>query len=271
MHINALLEKAKFAKEKIIAYHGTDVRNLRSILKHGLVKNHGEDGLGRGKTSSLGYTYDPHDGVYATTRLAKAINFSRDVAKGDTYSLVVVLQVQKKSIHLDEDEIFSILELREVVILDRIDELRDNVEDDEQLNSEADELIRELHLQAMGAMKKRLQRYNVDSNTIQHISKNANEIVLSMITKLIDGRLEHVEVDIREEQERLLKMFKHATRNDMDTLNVFQIPDNVNYRGANKIIGFIKPDTKRAWGAEIPDGFTKVRHPSELLPPELRK
>lgn len=268
MKILTLLEKAKFAKSKMIAYHGTDIRNLHSILKNGLLKNHGDTGLGRGENSDLGFTFDPHEGVYATAMYLKAVNFAKDVA-GEDNSLIVVLQVQNKSINLDEDEIFSLLKLTENMILGHIEDLR-YIEDDEELDEKFNEVIDDIHHFAMKALPIQLAKYNVKEKTIEHVVRNANKYVRSMIEEIVDANLDYREADIRDEQEKLLKLFKHAVRSDMDTLNIFQIPAHVGFRGANKIIGFIAPHTRKAWGAKIPEGFTKVQNPRELIqkPPQ---
>lgn len=263
MKILNLLEKAKFAKEKMIAYHGTDIRNLHSILKNGLLKNHGEDGLGRGEHSDLGFSFDPHKGVYATARYPKALSFAENVA-GEEYSLVVVLQVQKKGINLDEDEIFSMLKLKENMILGRIEEIR-YIDDEYELDEKANEIIDDIHHIAMRNLPEQLRRYNVKEKTIEYLIRNANVPVRTMIREIVDANLDYREADIRSEQERLLKLFKHAVRNDMDSLNIFQIPAHVGFRGSNKIVGFVVPHTKRAWGEYIPHGFTKVSNPRELI------
>lgn len=263
MKILNLLEKAKFAKEKMIAYHGTDIKNLHSILKNGLLKNHGEDGLGRGDYSDLGFTFDPHDGVYATAMYPKAVNFANNVGGIDN-ALVVVLQVQRKSINLDEDEIFSLLGLFENMIIGYLDNIRD-IEDDYELDEKANEIIDDIHHEAMKNLPEKLAKYNVKPETAKHLIRQANEPVRSMIREIIDANLEYREADIRNEQETLLKLFKHAVRSDMDSLNIFQIPSHVGFRGANKIIGLIAPSAKKAWGAKIPQGFTKVNHPKELM------
>lgn len=263
MRILTLLEKAKFAKEKMVAYHGTDIRNLHSILKNGLLKNHGETGLGRGEHSDLGFSFDPHEGVYATAMYPKAVNFAKDVA-GEENSLVVVLQVQKKGINLDEDEIFSMLKLTENMILGRIEDIR-YIDDEYELDEKANEIIDDIHHEAMKNLPEQLRRYNVKEETIEYLIRNANEPVRSMIREIVDSNLEYREADIRSEQEKLLKLFKHAVRSDMDSLNIFQIPAHVGFRGANKIVGFIAPHAKKAWGAYIPQGFTQVRNPRELI------
>lgn len=263
MHILTLLEKAKFAKEKMVAYHGTDIRNLHSILKNGLLKNHGETGLGRGEHSDLGFSLDPHEGVYATAMYPKAVNFAKNVA-GEENSLVVILQVQRKGINLDEDEIFSMLKLIENMILGRIEDIR-YIDDEYELDEKANEIIDDIHHEAMKNLPEQLRKYNVKEETIEYLIRNANEPVRYMIREIVDSNLEYREADIRSEQEKLLKLFKHAVRSDMDSLNIFQIPAHVGFRGANKIVGFIAPHAKKAWGAYIPQGFTQVRNPRELI------
>lgn len=263
MHILRLLEKAKFAKQKMVAYHGTDIKNLHSILKNGLLKNHGDEGLGRGDYSDLGFTFDPHEGVYATINYPKAVNFANDVA-GKENALVVVLEVQRKFIHLDEDEIFSILGLYENELLGYIEKIREENDEEEQ-NIQFKSTVDYLLKRSLKNIKERLVKYNVNETTINNIVKQAHIPTKSMIEEIIDSNLEYREADIRKEQEKLLKLFKHAVRHEMDSLNVFQIPANVGFRGANKIIGFIVPFAKKAWGDKIPQGFTKVQNPRDLI------
>jgi len=63
MKIQTVLEKAKFAKTKTIAYHATSKDNLRSIIVNGLLINHRNDGVGSGEMDEYyGFSFEPHEG-----------------------------------------------------------------------------------------------------------------------------------------------------------------------------------------------------------------
>lgn len=261
MHIITLLEKAKFSKEKMTAYHGTSGDYLHSILKKGLLKNHSPDGLGTGDYSDLGFTFDPHEGVYATSTPVKAVNFANNIDSSNP--LVIVLQVQPKSINLDEDEIFSVLGFEDGTFQRDMDELI-RTEDEDELFDQADEIADKHFRHSIKEMNNRLtKKYNVPPETANKVADIATPVIKTMIDKLVDGFVESREADIRDEQEKLLKLFKHVIRSS-DAMDIFQIPSDVGFRGANKIIGIFSPKTKKGWG-RTPSGYEKVKHPKKIL------
>lgn len=261
MNILTLLEKAKFSKEKMIAYHGTSGKYLHSILKKGLLKNYSPDGLGTGDYSDLGFTLDPHEGVYATSKPAKAVTFAKDIDSENP--LIIVLQVQPKNINLDEDEIFSVLGFEDGKFQGDMDNLIRIEDEDEQFNK-ADEIADKYFKNSIKEMNDRLiNKYDVPSQTANKVSDIATPIIKTMIDKLVDGFLESRDADIRNEQEKLLKLFKHVVRSS-DEMDIFQIPSDVGFKGANKIIGIFSPKTKKGWG-KTPSGYEKVENPKTII------
>jgi len=272
MHIHKLLEKAKFAKQKTVAYHGTSLKNLHSILKNGLLMNHGDDGLGRGDYSDLAFTLDPHEGVYVTDKFVKAKNFAKNV--DSSQPLVVVLEVQKKSINLDEDEILSILGINENEILSIANKVQDKLHtlDEDKLESYIHQTVDNLYNFAISSTKNRLlKHYDVNPTTVKKIVEVSSQIIYSLLEELIYANIELREAVIRREQEQLLKLFKHVVRGDSDKMDTFQIPANVGFRGANKIIGLVNPESGKAWissnAGKNPLGrdYTLVNNPRDIL------
>lgn len=272
MNIHALLEKAKFSKKRIIAYHGTSMEHLHSILKNGLLINYGDEGLGRGDYSDLGFTLDPHGGVYVTTNFNKAKHFAKYITYDNP--LVIVLQVQPKSIHLDEDEILSVLGINENEILRSANKIVDKLQtldDDDKLDKYIDQVVDNFYHVAMSNLKTRLlKHYNVDPTTTQKVVELSSSMVKSMFEEIIDAYIEPREADIRHHQERLLKLFKHVVRGDSDKMDIFQIPANVGFRGSNKIVGFINPINGKKWFSQhanvnIEQNDKIVNHPKDII------
>lgn len=104
----AIILEAKFA-QPIIAYHGTDINNLRSILSQGLTRNKVGTGWGGwGEGSAHRRDMSAIGGVYFATNLSNAITASPSSEK-----LIVVAQVQPRSSYVDEDMID--LEIRNAI------------------------------------------------------------------------------------------------------------------------------------------------------------
>jgi len=97
---------AKFSKP-VIAYHGTDARNLRSILKKGLLPDQPVSditGKGKRKAKNIVGTVEhrswlPHSGVYFTRDIVNGVVNAQTFKK----PLLIIAQVQIKDSLPDED------------------------------------------------------------------------------------------------------------------------------------------------------------------------
>lgn len=101
----AILLEARFSPP-IIAFHGSDISNLRSILSQGLSTSRTGYGFG----SNIGGSVDKRDmgavgGIYFSTSIASA----RRAAQSNP-AVIVVAQVQPMSSYADEDDIVLDLE-----------------------------------------------------------------------------------------------------------------------------------------------------------------
>jgi len=272
MKIQTILEKAKFSKEKTFAYHATSKKHLRSILKKGLIKNYSEEGLGNdlGDDSEFGFSYDPHDGVYLTTNYSKAVNFARDV--GGNGPLIVVVQVQSKSTHLDEDELFSVLGGLAAEVKTRLRDIFGKYRTfhyTEKMDDDIEEAIRDVSEETLNNTRQQLnQKYGLSTTTVKNIINQAEPYIRNIIKKLIDGFIDG-NTDIRHEQEKLMKLFKNIVRKNIGdfwkSTETFSVPYNIGFRGANKIVGIIDLNSKVAWGEQPQTGFPTINTPMELL------
>jgi hypothetical protein len=103
---------AKTSAQRQIYYHGTDIKNLRSILTEGLVpegktKSWADD-PNAGMTSPSRQTYG---GIYLTRNMMTATAAVRNNRSNADYRMVmVIVEAQPNSLFLDEDSIVSILD-----------------------------------------------------------------------------------------------------------------------------------------------------------------
>lgn len=94
------------AKERGLWYHGTDLKNLKSILSRGLIPNPAkrawdedpEAGLSIVSRQSIG-------GVYVTTNLMTAISSAGRKSKMGTPKVLVVMDLQPRTFVMDEDDL----------------------------------------------------------------------------------------------------------------------------------------------------------------------
>lgn len=274
MKIQKILERAKFAKDKVIAYHGTSKKNLESIIKNGLIMNHGEDGLGSGEYDErgFGYSFEPHEGVYFSTTYRFAVNSARNVDHDNP--IVIIAQIQMKSSYLDEDDIFEVIGVNDMEILQKVEKARlEHGDIEDSFFEEIDDISDEEQVKALKSLRHNLRnKYEINPTSVEHIVQNAAPYVKRFIDALITGAVETGEADIRSEQEALRKILKNVTRqHDHKNLNTkgntnFSVPHNIGFRGANKIVGIVDPQSDKLWGYK-PDAdmYKKVKSPLDLL------
>lgn len=271
MKIGIVLEKAKFSKEKVIAYHATSKKNLRSIIKNGLIMNYRGGGLGDDEMNTdFGFGYEPHEGVYFTTNFGKAKNFARWIDSSEP--AIIIAEVQPKSSYLDEDDLFQILDKIDSKIYGEVLHILDkyNHDDSDEMFEEIDQMVETITKETTKTLSKNLKEfYNLNPVTVENIIKRSTLHIKSLASKLVDGRITG-STDIRDEQDGLRKIFKNIVRKYVGTESdkiskTFSIPSNVGFRGSNKIVGIIDLAGKKAWGKHIPSDFSMVDAPVELL------
>jgi len=265
MKLNKLLE-AKFAKKKIIAYHGTSGKNLRSIIKNGLLKNFRDGGYGSDETDDdFGIDFSPHEGVYLTSRILDARTIADYV--DPHHPVIITVEVQPKSAYLDEDEINLLLGGITQLIKDNVGREDISLEDEDKL-SEIENRIQEKSLQHLNNTLKNY--YRLSQTTIDNIIRRIKPHLWKFIYELINAYLEGSYADVRDAQDVMRKAFKHVVRYKLENhpnLTRFSVPYNIGFRGANRIIGIADYKTKKAWGAVRvnPKKFKMVSTPAELI------
>jgi len=274
MKIQTILEKAKFAKQKTIAFHGTSKKNLESIIKNGLIINHNDTGLGSGEYDErgFGYSFAPHEGVYLSTNWINAVNSAKNVDRENP--IVIIAQVQMKGSYLDEDDIFDVLKIDDMRILNNVNRAgnRYGYDSDEYLRALDNLSDVEYEIAVDNLADNLAKEYGINQTSIKHIVDNAKPHIRKYIDNLITGASDNTGADIREQQDALRKLLKNVTRqHDIkyagkgDNTN-FAIPHNIGFKGANKIIGICDLNADKLWGYHpSAQHFDRVKTPAELL------
>ena len=275
MQIRTILEKAKFAKQKTIVFHGTSKKNLASIIKNGLIINHNDTGLGSGEYDErgFGYSFEPHEGIYFSTKWIHAVNNAKNVDHENP--IVIIAQIQMKGSYLDEDDIFEVIGIDDQKILRKVDAAADEYGyDSDEMFYELDAIADEEYKHAMKTLEANLtNKYEVNPTSVKHILNQADLHVKKFIDNLITGATDHSGADIRNEQDALRKIFKNIPRqHDIQFAGKgnntnFALPHNVGFTGANKIIGIydIKADTLWGYHPSAQHYENKVARPKDLL------
>lgn len=263
MRIQKILEKAKFSKEKIIAYHGTSRDNLESIIKNGLIINHNEYGWGSLEYDDrFKFSYAPHDKIYFTSNFRHARSIANIVS--DDGGIIIVAEIQPKTVVMDEDEIFDILGNITSKIYDDIEEFLSKTNSNYS-EEDIDKIVDRLYKKTINGLSSTLNKM-LNSTTASHILQQSRDHVYRMVDSLVTSLLDYShETDIREEQKALMNIFKHVVRNRGDDHSgKFAVPYNVGFKGANRIVGIVDIKNKKAWG-KAPSGMQMVKTPMELL------
>jgi hypothetical protein len=96
----------KTAAPRSVWYHGSHIKNLRSILTQGLIPNPKErswaDDPGAGVNNPSRQSYG---GIYVTTNLMTAISSSREMGPDRGHNVLVCCELQPNTFFMDEDDI----------------------------------------------------------------------------------------------------------------------------------------------------------------------
>ena len=98
-----ILIEGKFSTP-IYAYHATDKKHLKSILKHGLIPNKSDGGYGSEEISDIGYSKAPMTGVYYTESAKDAINIAKSLHTNS--AVVIVMKIEKREGIFDSHFVF---------------------------------------------------------------------------------------------------------------------------------------------------------------------
>ncbi len=102
--ISPNVNASKTAAQRRAFFHGTSIRNLRSILKQGLIPNPKERNWADDPDAGIRPSRESYGGVYVTTSLMTAISSPKDHNK-EGREVVVCLSLQPSTFYLDEDDI----------------------------------------------------------------------------------------------------------------------------------------------------------------------
>lgn len=280
-----LLEKAKFAKEKTIAYHGTSGSRLRSILKHGLIPQE-SDGYG----SSVGGTSTKRDmsslgGIYLTTDIRLARLAATQVTKNrkDSSKLIVVVEVEKRTSVLDEDDIDSILEIQVMWKLHNSnypvgsEESMFSLLHDEKYKKEIIELTKE-GFKRKGVSDNALNGYDdkiftlLESYYGRRIAHSIDEGRFNWRRRenkeLFDNigkNAQDYENEYRKALNTLTRRFKNVLTSEDESPRSFRVDDPITFRGANKIVGIFSLPFRTDGEIERHYGNISIDHIKQIL------
>jgi len=280
MLINEIVKEAKFSKQKIYGYHGTHIKNLRSIIKKGLVQQH-DEGFGSGIRGPLYYSLDPLGGIYFTNEYKEAKSISAEIIPRNKPPLVIVAQINPKSIIADDDYLERFLTLFPEIgnEYDHI-KLRKNIKnvDEEKKEQKINRFVNKHHKTTLEELDSMLQKSNIAEQTKEHLISRLKPILLEYINILTRNAIQKHPKDITSTvnsmRDTVRKLIKHIhqkvlTGQAHDARDVrFSVnQDRMTFSGTNKIIGIILPDHNLYWGdiGIAPEGMQQVSTPTELL------
>lgn len=234
MNINDLLTEAQFSKP-IYAYHATDSANLKSILKHGMIPNHREDGYGSTETSSFGYSLAPHAGIYFT-RNEKDVIFiakSLEVAKA---AMVVVCKIQERDAEVDEDRLTSNL-IQEVNLKHRLRKLLANDKSLLEPGEKSDQFVNKI---AETETENVIDTMNINNASfIQNVKPYIFNYIKALVEFYIATEYDDTfdDTELRQHQAILVKKLKRYVSHNKDQNESFKIDKKISFSGASKIVG----------------------------------
>lgn len=233
MNINELLKEAQFT-QPIYAYHATDSENLKSILKHGMIPNHREDGYGSNELSSLGYSLAPQSGVYFTRDANDVIHIAKSIEVNQS-PMIIVCKIQIKDAEMDEDRLTSnVIDERG---LRR--ELKKELEGSSVYDPDVDttEYIDKLASNKTDAI---IDRINItNTGFVQNIKPHIFNYVKALINFFIESNYDGTfnEDDVRHYQGILTKKLKRYVTHNVSHNETFKIDKKIGFSGASKIVG----------------------------------
>jgi hypothetical protein len=274
MKINSILEsvlneRAQFVPT-VTAYHATPGKNLRSILKQGLVPNHQKDGYASNETSNaFGYSLSALKGVYFTLDYRDAENIAKSI---DATPLIIICKVQKRSGSLDEDRLAADI-IGEDALPKKIRvafegyrrHFGNSTDKLEQFKIDLSKsLVHEIIQNTLSKYDKRLVD-NVKSDLLKYI----NLLITTRTSQMFDGEDDAFNKQIKPLQLQLTKKLKNLIHHDNgDKHMTFKVDGTVGYSGANKIVGIYNFNTGVGWGdlgKFERDAYHKVKTPVELI------
>lgn len=258
---NIMFNEAKFSKP-ILAYHGTQSKYLRSILKKGLVsenKGFGADIQGSMNNRDMSAV----GGIYFSTSARYAGFAAKMQSKVGDYGLIEA-SVQPRSSYMDEDDIAN--NLKNILSPSSMSIERDVLS--KFLAYLYDDAFRRKMIDLLKSSASKLKRQNdsffdliIKSHYLRIISyinvdkyyqvfKDASDKydvdvdVLKMEVDLLDSAA--MEKIYKNALDRLTRALKSTTYNfdttDSPLGNSFRIDDNITYSGNNKIVGVFRID-----------------------------
>jgi hypothetical protein len=265
MKILKLLE-AKFAKPEY-AYHATKAVHLKSILTHGLIPNKEEGGYGSDEEASAGYALTSLPGVYFARDYRDAVYISRDLYGP---SIIVVAKIQTRDSELDEDRLVTnvIKESKISQMVRKIykefdynfDEYGDEIEDrlDSLIHTKTEEIIAEL-----------TTVFKMDARAISNVMEDIHNYVRAVVDIIPTDEYEQNDPhEVKEYQNILTKKLKSIQHHDLEhKFTTFKINKPIGYSGANKIVGFVCPATRKYWGdmGDALGPLIRTKHPMEII------
>lgn len=265
MLIEKLLNEAKFAKQEY-AYHATDSSNLRSILKHGLIPNHRNDGYGSSEYSEFNYSLAPLSGIYFTSRASDVIHIAKSIELDDESSspMIIICKVQVKSGEMDEDRISGDI-VKELALIKKLNKWIEFGRDGELITSE-----KEIHDICTKCTNEVISRLNLEHEKFKrNIFQYVFNYIQSLINLFIDQQVDYNfdDSEVKKNQALLAKQLRKFVK-DSDT---FKIDQKISFSGANRIVGiFVMNDGDKgvSWG-DIGNLYGRSYHnyprPTDLL------
>lgn len=255
MKLLELINEAKFAKQKKIAYHGTKPEYLRSIIKNGLIINFKENGYGSGDLGHFGVSLEPLESLYFT----KTYKEAKTISNMDSLdSLVVVISYQPKEALMDEDNLFnSVLDVYKIDhlvknIITKFDLRGENQYNDDILNGE--ELIQYVNKLSKNYAEEITRSFRNSLPQNNMIVQKIKDTIYSGVNEILFAAIYDKYPDIRHYQELLTRYFKKLTSSH---LNNIRIPKNIGFSGSTKIVGLYygssDENTTYFWTSKLPE------------------
>lgn len=234
MNINDLLQEAQFS-QPIYAYHATDGANLKSILKHGMIPNHLENGYGSNETSSMGYSLAPQSGVYFTKSHGDAIHIAKSIET--KVPVIIVCKIQIRDADMDEDRLTAeVIKERELgkkigaFIRQHFESIDSNESTDELITNfaveEADKILDNLNLNNNDYIN------NVRPHLINYITALVNYQVGIEMESAFDASDE-----LKHYQGVLTKKLRKFAKSNTVHGDTFKLDKKIGFSGASKIVG----------------------------------
>ena len=254
-----LTERAQFVPTTY-AYHATDMKYLRSILKQGLLPNKNDNGYGSSEvSSSFGYKLSPLPGVYFTDDQRHAEHIAKQI---DGQGLIIIAKVQKRTASMDEDRLTSDI-IDEPALISSIRKNEATIKADPQkyVNNVVDNIIQyklphDISPKLIQSVKPELTKY------VDLLVKN------QATEEHGDWSSDQWNAAVKASQIELTKKFKNILHRPDVNQDTFKVDGPVGFSGANKIVGLYNFISGVGWGDLGPferDAYHKVKQPMELV------